>query len=654
MVQSVTGPVRQQEPEMGGTPLRVLFIEDSQDDERLVALELEKAGYHVAAERVETDAEMAAALDRGPWDLVLADYSLPRFTGPAALALIRSRELDLPVIMISGSIDEEQAVESMRAGAHDFITKARLARLGPTVARELREAENRRARRRAEEERRAAEEKYRALLEQMPALAYLARADSLGRTVFVGPQIEEMTGYRVEEWVGDPELWSKRLHPEDRDRVLEEVQRTGSSRRPFVSEYRLLRRDGQVVWWRHQARFVRVPAGGRPLLHGFVQDVTEHKRVEDEVRRQRESLHQAEKLAAMGQLLAGVAHELNNPLAVVIGQALLLQRDAGSGPGNARIEKVVKAAERCGRIVNNFLALARHQPPERRRIEVNPIVEDALELLAYPLRVDGIEVRLDLGPRGNFLEGDPHQLQQVLINLLTNAHHALRQVAPPRRITVTTRASADRITIEVSDNGPGIPPELAPRIFEPFFTTKAAGEGTGLGLPLSRSIVAGHGGTISMESTPGSGASFRVELPVSPPSQEAEPAEAAAAGGPPGPRMVLVVDDEPAVADVLADLLRQDGHQVDVAADGVAALAKLEAGRYDLVVSDLRMPHLDGPGLYEEATRRKTRARFVFVTGDTLTPRTRQFLERSRVPHFGKPFSPEDVRRAVREALDGR
>ncbi len=199
-------------------------------------------------------------------------------------------------------------------------------------------------------------------------------------------------------------------------------------------------------------------------------DITGLKTAEEELRRQREVLHQSEKLAAMGQLLAGVAHELNNPLAVVIGQTELLQRALGQGPESVRGDKIRGAAERCARIVRNFLALARQQPPERGRVRINETLEETLELISYPLRSDGIDVTLSLASDTPLLWADRHQLQQVFINLLTNAHHALRQVSPPRRLSLTSRhdAGAGRVVVEVTDTGPGMPPDVSRRIFEPF------------------------------------------------------------------------------------------------------------------------------------------------------------------------------------------
>jgi signal transduction histidine kinase len=227
-------------------------------------------------------------------------------------------------------------------------------------------------------------------------------------------------------------------------------------------------------------------------------------------------LVQSEKVAAMGSLLASVAHELNNPLAVVVAQTALLRELNPAGPVVARAEQIAQAAERCTRIVRNFLALARQHPPERQGVWLNRVIREALELLAYPLGVDGVEVRLALADDLPLLWADPHQLHQVVVNLISNAHQAMRETAPPRRLTVTTRfdPSGARVSLEVADTGPGIPPEAQARIFEPFFTTKPLGVGTGLGLSLCQGIIEGHGGTIRLASTAGPGAVFRIELPV--------------------------------------------------------------------------------------------------------------------------------------------
>ncbi len=373
----------------------------------------------------------------------------------------------------------------------------------------------------------------------------------------------------------------------------------------------------------------------------------------DELRRTQAHLLQAEKLSAMGQLLASVAHELNNPLAVVVGHTALLERSLAGTPHGARAEQINQAAQRCARIVRNYLALARQRPPEREAVEVNAVIREALELFAYALRVDDVEVTLDLADNLPLLAADPHQLHQVIVNLVTNAHHALREVHPPRRLRLATRrgATGDRVWIEVSDTGPGIPPEVQARLFEPFFTTKRAG--TGLGLSLCQSIVEGHRGTIEVESRQGEGATFRIALPLGKlpaPSHEPLPVEALAAiRG----RTILLVDDEPAILEVLAEILAEDGHVIATASNGSGALKKLEQQTYDLILVDIRMPAVDGPGFYRAVTARHPafRERFVFMTGDVLNPDVRTFLDETARPVLRKPFTAAQVRETAQRAL---
>ena len=404
-------------------------------------------------------------------------------------------------------------------------------------------------------------------------------------------------------------------------------------------------------------------ASGQPILDGegrrlgavlAMHDVSDMKRAEEELRHQREALYHSEKLATMGTLLASVAHELNNPLSVVRGQANLLRRDAGSGPLLVRAEKIEKAAERCARIVANFLALARQRPPEREQVALREVVEASVELLVYSLQLDGVEMRLELAEDVPFIRADSHQLQQVLINLITNAHHSVREVQGPRRITVRTRFDLprSRVILEVSDSGPGVPADLRQRIFDPFFTTKPAERGTGLGLPLCREIVQAHGGAIEVGEEEGGGALFWIELPVGDPvpvAAERVPEALAEIVS----RSILVVDDEPEVAEVLAESLRTSGHHVDVALGGVAGLARLLSGHYDLIFTDMKMPDLDGKSLLREASGLDPALprRFVFTTGDGLSQETQGFFEASGLPILRKPYDLSEVNRVVARVL---
>jgi two-component system NtrC family sensor kinase len=386
-------------------------------------------------------------------------------------------------------------------------------------------------------------------------------------------------------------------------------------------------------------------------------EMAERQQAEAQLRQQQTVLFQHEKLAAMGTLLASVAHELNNPLAILMMQADLLLEERHDEAQAEPVKAITQAAERCMRIVRNFLTLARQHAPERQSVALNTVVEGAMELLAYGLQVDTIAVDWQLAPDLPLLWADPHQLHQVIVNLVTNAQQALREVPPPRRLTLTTCAEPGHtgVVLEVADTGPGIPPTLQTQIFEPFFTTKPPGVGTGLGLPLCRGIIEGHGGRISVQSQPGQGTVFRMTLPLQPADSagEAPPRRATSPPVDGAAATILVVDDEPGIARAVAHLLRRDGHTVDTAVDGRQALTKLRAQAYDLLVSDLRMPDLDGPGLYQALQQQHPHRlpRVIFLTGDTLSFEARTFFEHVGVPRLSKPFRAAEVRQLVAQVL---
>jgi signal transduction histidine kinase len=384
----------------------------------------------------------------------------------------------------------------------------------------------------------------------------------------------------------------------------------------------------------------------------------QNRSLEETVKQRTERLLQSEKVATMGSLLAGVAHELNNPLAVLSGQAQLLFEQGGAPDVVRRALKINEAADRCVRIVRNFLALARQRAPERSPTSMRQVIAGALELLAYELRSDNVEVVVQVADDIPVLWADPHQLHQVLVNLVNNAHQAMRRQARPKRITVTGRHDADggRVLVEVADTGPGIPVAIQERIFEPFFTTKVAGEGTGLGLSLCRGIVDEHGGTLTIASASEAGTTFRIDLPaVAPPQVFAAAAAAAKAPAPVMPRRVLIVDDEVALAEVVAEAVARDGHSTGIAVNGEMALEMLSREAFDLIISDTKMPTMDGETFYAEMVRvhPRLRERIIFLTGDVLSREKRDFLERTGAPYLSKPCDLDEVRRLVASVLVG-
>ena len=373
-------------------------------------------------------------------------------------------------------------------------------------------------------------------------------------------------------------------------------------------------------------------------------------------------LVQSEKLSAIGQLIAGVAHELNNPLTAVLGYTQLLQAEPHLDTEMREdLDKIYAQAQRAASIVQNLLTFAREHKSQRRFVDVNEVIKRALELSAYQLRNANVQVitRLDVGVLGCI--ADAGQLQQVFINLINNARDAL--LTTPHRgghLTIESTLRDDKIQVRFIDDGPGLSPEVKQHLFEPFFTTKEVGEGTGLGLSICFGIVTDHGGRIWAESEPGQGATFIVELPASKAprraSSETRPPQEIPA--PVQQKRILVVDDEEDVAGVLGRFLAQEGYEVLVAHSGAEALALLEEIQgslegLDLILSDIKMPGLSGPALYERLRRQapELAQRVLFITGDTLDRRTQAFLRRVRLPYVRKPFDLEELRRQVSRLL---
>jgi PAS domain S-box-containing protein len=375
---------------------------------------------------------------------------------------------------------------------------------------------------------------------------------------------------------------------------------------------------------------------------GIVRDVTDEKRLT-------EQLLQQEKLAAVGQLVSGVAHELNNPLASVTAFAQLLLAAPPDAPYDRQaIEAINQEARRAAKIVSNLLTFARQHQPERTVADINRVIDDTLELRRYALRTANVTVETSFDEGLPLTWADPFQLQQVVLNLLTNAEHALFTWDGERTLSLTTESSGDQLIIRVKDSGPGIAPEHLQRIFNPFFTTKPVGEGTGLGLSISDGIVREHGGRIRAESRVGHGATFIVELPyVAPPlpgftmGDEADPPTSNA-------RRLLIVDDEPAIRSAIATYFQSMGHVVDVAGTGRDAIARATAVTYDALLLDWRLPDISGDLVLAELQRlAREPDRVVFITGDTQNASTRHALGATGRPVISKPFLLDDLATVV-------
>lgn len=507
------------------------------------------------------------------------------------------------------------------------------------------------------DEAKRSEERYRNLFAN--AYDFIFTLDQrlrLTSTNKVGPSI---TGYTAEELVGQPlEALCTSDSWEHIRQELGELLR-GKAIPPF--ELQLRRNDGERLYLEVSAQPVR-NEGRSDGVHCIARNLTERRRLEAQ-------LLQAEKLSALGQLVAGVAHELNNPLTSISGFTQLMLRDQNLPESvHTDLSHIHSQAERAARIVQSMLVFAREHTPERRLVSLNQIIQDTLTLRAYQLKVDNITTVIGFDPNLPQTVADPYQMQQVVLNLINNAHHAITAKGGAGQLLLRTRLvnqaadgtwSKPSVQFSIADTGVGIPKKDLSRIFDPFFTTKPVGQGTGLGLSICFGIVQEHGGRIWAESELGHGTTVLVELPLLN-EANAEPHAAAPTHTETdddlGTCRVLVVEDEDTVGDVLARLLHELGHQPKVVGSGAAALALLKRETFDLVLTDIKMPGMDGFEVFDIIRQQypDLAERVIFISGDVLSPPTQVRLAQTNTPFVAKPFSLQQLEQQIRTVLGRR
>jgi len=637
--------------------LRVLLVEDSEIDADLTIRELRRSGYDPIWERVDTPEACQAALVRQPWDLVLADYSMPRFSGLDALELVKASGLELPFILVSGTIGEETAVSAMRAGAYDYLLKDRLIRLGAAVQRSLQEAEQRRASH-------AAENRLRLLfhaVEQSPASITIT--DVAGNIEHVNPRFTDLTGYTLDEVRGkNPRVLKSELtSPAEYARLWKTITTGGEWRGELANR----KKNGELYWESAAISPVRDNAGG--ILH-FVkvaEDITQRKRADESLRALEAQLRQAQKMEALGELAGGIAHDFNSFLGAIIVNAQLARSGAATDAQTAEyLDRAISASRQAAGLARQMLAFGRRDEQQRRPIQLGPAVQEALRLLEASLPA-GVEVAVDIPPRVRTVLADAAQIQQVVVNLWTNACHAL----PARggQITVTL-ADVDMdaetaakhpdlhpgpyVRLTVQDNGHGMRPEEQEQIFEPFFSTKAAGHGTGLGLPVVRTIMTGHEGAIVVESRPGAGTSMQAFFPEQPgvAAVEADVATPLPQGG--GER-ILLVDDHALVRDAMRSLLIHLGYRVTVFGKPQEALAAFRShpDDFDLVLTDLSMREMNGAELARELLATRREIPIIISSGYELAGMAQHMRDLGIRDILAKPVQRDHLAAALKRAL---
>lgn len=635
--------------------LRVLIVEDNADDADLIVRELTRGGYEVVWHRVASRAEMLDALASAEWDVVLADYSLPQFNAREALRLSQAADIDRPFIIVSGSIGEDVAVEAMKAGAHDYLMKDRMARLVPVVQREVREAVVRRDRRAAELALRESEEHYRTLIENAQDITLLVAGNGVIR--YVTPSIERILGRKP----ADLESTSifDMVHADDRGRLRITFARAeadpGGS---FTTEVRARHADGTWRTLEAVGRNMVHMASMRAVIVGL-RDITERLRLESQ-------LNQAQKMESIGRLAGGVAHDFNNLLTAVLGfaelAALEVPEDSTAG---GYIRSIQGAAIRASSLTQQLLAFARRQAVEVRVVDINALINDLGDLL-HRLLGEDIEVVTDLADCLWPVRVDAGQMEQVVLNLAVNARDAMPRGGTLTIATANTAldyeyarlqvgvSAGDYVRISVTDTGTGIADEVRDTLFEPFVTTKEPGKGTGLGLATSYGIVKQAGGHITVDTALGVGTTFQVFLPRSTEGVEVTPDLRGRVKPVGGTETVLLVEDEPLVRDLAQRSLRNSGYQVLVAANGVQALevARAHEGVIDLLLTDVVMPEMGGRELAQRLMDTRPGLRVLCMSGYTESPAGAPGMIDGSLPVLQKPFTPSGLAARVRAVLD--
>ena len=633
--------------------LRILIVEDSAADTELLVREVERGGYRVLYEQVQTATALEDALARAAWDVVISDYDLPMFSGPAALGILKASGLDVPFIMISGTIGEEIAVSALKGGAHDFIVKGRLARLIPAIERERREVVVRHERALAEDALRRSEAQYRSLVDGAVFGMYQATAGGL--FVSVNPALVTMLGYDSPDdllRVG----WAS-LH-DDPD-VAAPLIRRSHEPAPLAGEEVIWRRkNGDKIRVRLSGRLIEEPHTRLTLAEVIVEDITEQHRLHAQLR-------QAQKMEAIGQLAGGVAHDFNNMLTAILGYSEMLSEQIGPDkPIGQDLRQITAAAQRAAALTKQLLAFSRTQVCSTVAVDLTHIVRTIRPMLQ---RLLGARITISTALADDLVSvlADVAQLEHLLINLSVNARDAMPDGGllsfTTANVTLDATFARDRpgaisgyyAMVSVADTGIGMPADVQARIFEPFFTTKESGYGTGLGLAAVYGTVKQLGGYIDVDSVLGRGTTFSVYLPRTT-GRAQIPRAAPPVSTQVGNETILVVEDESGVRAFVKAALQRFGYHVIEAETAESALALLErcTEPVHLLLTDLVLPRMDGAQLAMHVTRERSQTRVLFMSGYPRGLTSREGGLDPGIQLLEKPFTAHALLSKTRQVLD--
>lgn len=645
---------------MPENPIRILHLEDDPCDQELVRATLVADGLDFETHVVSSRRDFEAALALGSFDLILSDFKVPDYDGLSALRLVRKLSPDQPFILVSGTIGEDAAIESLRCGATDYVLKHRLTALATSVRRALAEADERRRRKQAEEKLLAEQQFLWAVLDNIEA--GIAACDASGTLTLFNRAARDMHGLPLEPL--PPERWADhyRLCGPDGKTPMEKDQT------PLM---RALRgesvRNVEMMIVPNEGKPRALVASGQPVTDGAgrrvgavvaLHDMTERRSLERQ-------LHQSQKMEAIGRLAGGVAHDFNNLLGVIMGYSEMVLTDTASDdPRRGRIEQIRKSGERAASLTRQLLAFSRKQILEPRVLDLYALLADMDKMLR---RLVGEDIKLVTRPHPLLppIKADPGQIEQIVMNLVVNARDAM-----PRGGTITIETSCVELSpdavravegarpgsyvkLVVADTGIGMTPEVQSQIFEPFYTTKEAGSGTGLGLSTVYGIVTQSGGHIAVMSEPGRGTRFEIYLPQGDEGTALTSVRTATLESPAGTETILVVEDEPMVREMLCDSLREFGYAVLSAGEAVEAERRCRehSGPIHLLISDVILPGVGGRELAQKLTALRPEMKLLFISGYTDDAVVRHGILTAGVMFLQKPFTLVGMARKIREVL---
>jgi two-component system cell cycle sensor histidine kinase/response regulator CckA len=638
------------------SPLSILHLEDDPLDAELVQTTLENEKICCKIERVDTKEQYIHALDQGSMDIILADFSLPSFTGLDALDLAKQKCPEIPFIFLSGILGEELAINSLKCGARDYVVKQRLSRLVPAVRRTMEEVEEKFVRKKAEK--------------QLNRLASVVRqssesiliTDPDGNIEYVNPAYEKITGYSFSEVINkNPRILKSGKQDEN---FYHELWSTISSGNVWQGNFINKRKNG-CIFYEKATIFPIKDEAGRIINYAAVKrDITGEIDLEQQLR-------QAQKLEGIGQLAGGIAHDFNNVLSIINGYSeLALISGDTNNPLYGKISEISKASKRASELVRKLMIFSRDQVIETKIIHINELIIDLEKMLR---RLIGEDIKIDVKLKKNVrqIKADPGQIEQVLINLIINGRDAINSKKSSNKKRIIKIITGNKTlsekfilnhpgsktglytTFEISDSGIGMDKEMRLKIFEPFYTTKPKGQGTGLGLSTVYGIVNQNNGYIEVKSVLGRGTTFNIYWPSINQTELSSEKQPAATRIPGGDEEILLVEDDEDVLNSSKTVLESLGYKVHSTACGRDALSIIKNEKIvpNLLITDVVMPEIGGMELAGEIKKIIEKIEVLYISGYTNCEIVRKNIIKTGAHFLSKPFSIHALAKKIREVL---